>query len=148
MDSLTTFERRRQILSMLTERSSIRVSSLGEFFDVSETTIRNDLSALEEENKLRRVYSRAVAPHQLYTGTMFDVGNRFVNAEAKKRIARWAADMVQDGDSIFLDASTTVMSMAPFLQKYRNLAIVTTGIEVARLWLRTLPIQSSSSAES
>ena len=63
---------------------------------------------------------------------MFDVGTRFVNAGAKKRIARWAADGVQDGDSIFLDANTTVVSVAPLLQKYRNLATVTTGIEVAR----------------
>ena len=63
---------------------------------------------------------------------MFDVGTGFVNAEAKKRIARWAVDMVQDGDSIFLDASTTVVSVAPLLQTYRHLAIVTTGIEVAR----------------
>lgn len=133
MDSLQTFERRQQILSMLTEQSSLKVSSLAHFFDVSETTIRNDLSVLEEENKLRRVHGGAVAYRSSGSSAMFDIGTRFVNAEIKKRIARWAADMVQDGDSIFLDASTTVMCMAPFLQKYRNLNIVTTGIEVARL---------------
>jgi ribose transport system substrate-binding protein len=55
-----------------------------------------------------------------------------VNATAKQRIARWAADMVEDGDSILLDASTTVFHMASFLQDRRNLTIFTNGIEVAR----------------
>ena len=77
-------------------------------------------------------FTAAPWPTPIVHRPMFDVGTRFVNAGAKKRIARWAADGVQDGDSIFLDANTTVVSVAPLLQKYRNLATVTTGIEVAR----------------
>lgn len=133
MDSLATFERRQRIVDLLTERSSVRVSSLARHFEVSETTIRNDLTVLEEEHRLRRVHGGAVASPALRAAAAFDVSTRFVNAEIKKRIARWAADMVQDGDSIFLDASTTVLCMAPFLRKYRNLNLVTTGIDVARL---------------
>lgn len=137
MDNITTFERRQKILRMVSERSGVKVAALAELFHVSETTIRNDLSALEEDNKLLRVHGGAVlsadsAPAQ-------DISTQFVNAEAKKRIARWAADMIQDGDSILLDASTTVMCMAPYLQKYRNLTIVTNGIEVARLLTESSP---------
>jgi ribose transport system substrate-binding protein len=132
-ESLPTFDRRQRILAMLSERSSVRVSTLAQLFDVSETTIRNDLSVLERDNKLRRVHGGAVARPGSRSNSVFDIGSRFVNAQAKKLIARWAADMVQDGDSIFLDASTTVQSMAPFLLKYRNLSIVTTGIEIARI---------------
>jgi ribose transport system substrate-binding protein len=133
IEGMTTFERRQRILSMLADRASVKVSTLAELFDVSETTIRNDLSALEEENKLQRVHGGAVALSQLTTPPPNGISAQFVNAEAKKRIAHWAADMVEDGDSILLDASTTVLSMAPYLQKYRSLTIVTNGIDVARI---------------
>jgi len=55
-----------------------------------------------------------------------------INAPAKQRIARRAAEMVEDGDSILLDASTTTYHMLPFLQERKNLTIVTNGIELAR----------------
>jgi DeoR/GlpR family transcriptional regulator of sugar metabolism len=53
-----------------------------------------------------------------------------VNAEAKQRIARQAANTIEDGDAILLDASTTVFAMVPYLQNCHNLTIVTNGIEV------------------
>jgi DeoR/GlpR family transcriptional regulator of sugar metabolism len=53
-----------------------------------------------------------------------------VNAQAKDRIARLAADLIEDGDTILLDASTTAFAMAPHLKKYRNLTVVTNGIPV------------------
>lgn len=46
------------------------------------------------------------------------------NLPAKQRIARWAADMVNDGDSVFLDTSTTVFHMVAFLRDVRNLTVV------------------------
>lgn len=133
MEGLTSFERRKEIVEMLRRNSSVKVSALADHFEVSETTIRNDLSVLEDESKLRRIHGGAVPAEEGLPGAALGIGRRFINAEAKKRIARWAADMVQDGDSILMDASTTVMSMAPFLLKYRNLTIVTTGVETARV---------------
>jgi ribose transport system substrate-binding protein len=59
--------------------------------------------------------------------------NNVSNAAAKQRIARRAAEMVQDGDAILLDASSTVRCMAPFLAERRQLTIVTNGLETARL---------------
>jgi ribose transport system substrate-binding protein len=54
------------------------------------------------------------------------------NAEAKKRIAHWAAETIKDGDTILLDASSTVQSMIPKLKEYKRLTIVTNGLETAR----------------
>ena len=51
---------------------------------------------------------------------------------AKQRIARWAAELIENGDTIALDASTTVYRMASFLKDRRNLTMVTNGIEVGR----------------
>lgn len=131
-DSMTTFVRRKQILAMLDEKASVKVSTLAELFNVSETTIRNDLSMLEEEHKLQRVHGGAVPLSQEVTLAPNGISAQFANAEAKKRIAHFAADMIEDGDSILLDASTTVLSMAPYLQKYHNLTVVTNGLDIAR----------------
>jgi ribose transport system substrate-binding protein len=128
---MTPFERRRQILSYLQEQPGIKVTELARLLDVSEGTIRNDLTELEDDGHLRRVRGGAVLRY----------GRRFlsppfaarvqVHAEAKQRIARRAADMVQDGDSILLDASSTAFAMVPYLKNCHNLTIVTNGIEIS-----------------
>ena len=55
-----------------------------------------------------------------------------INQKAKEWMARWASDLVEDGDSILLDASSTVFYLAEFLKNRRNLTVVTNGIEVGR----------------
>jgi ribose transport system substrate-binding protein len=129
---MTTFERRQRILALLREQSGLKVTELAKLLGVSEGTIRNDLDALNKARQLTRVRGGAVPidDYQIPAPTLPDRAR--VNATAKQRIARWAADMVEDGDSILLDASTTVFHMASFLQDRRNLTIFTNGIEVAR----------------
>src|SRR4051812_38688775 len=117
---ITTYERRQTILRLLQERSSVHVLELTALFDVSEGTIRNDLTALEEEQLIVRVRGGAI----LRDGTPGSAPPSFaaraqVNFDAKRRIARWAAEMVADGDAIALDASTTVLNIAAFLQDRR-----------------------------
>jgi ribose transport system substrate-binding protein len=131
LSSMTTFERRETIVRLIQERSSVHVTDLAKLLDVSEGTIRNDLTALEEEQRVVRVRGGAVLKHGQYAPS--SLGTRaLVNLDAKRRIARWAANMVEDGDAILLDASTTVLNIAVFLQDRRHLTVVTNGIEVAR----------------
>jgi ribose transport system substrate-binding protein len=133
-DRMTTFERRQRIIEMLEQQSVVKVGPLAELFDVSEGTIRNDLTALEEENQLRRVRGGATASDQHdRTFESGRLGRTTVNVQAKRRIGRWAADMIEDGDAIILDASSTVLHMAPCLQQYRRLTVITNGLETARL---------------
>lgn len=132
MAAMTIFERRKRILALLREQKSVRVGELAEVLDVSEGTIRNDLTAMEEEQQLVRVRGGArIKEDGQPLSTSFAKRAR-VNATVKRRIARWAANMVEDGDSILLDASSTVYHMAPFLQQVNNLTIITNGLEVAR----------------
>lgn len=132
MSTMPIFERRQQILALLREQSTVRVSELAELLDVSEGTVRNDLNTLEEEQQLVRVRGGARINAQDHTPNSAFAKRARVNATAKQRIARWAANEVQDGQAILLDASTTVYHMVPFLQQRRNLTIITNGIEVAR----------------
>ncbi|MCO6452793.1 MAG: substrate-binding domain-containing protein [Caldilineales bacterium] len=136
---MTTFERRQRILQLLSEQNVVKVVELAERYDVSEGTIRNDLAALEEEGLLMRVRGGAA---RIQTPPSFDnirVTRKAINVEAKRRIARWAADMVEDGDAIALDASSTVLYMIPSLAQFRRLTIITTGIETARLAVESTP---------
>ncbi|MEZ4592423.1 MAG: substrate-binding domain-containing protein [Chloroflexota bacterium] len=128
------FERRQNILRILAEKPGIRVTQLAEQLAVSEGTIRNDLTALEDEQQVRRVRGGAVLiePEAPLPGL-----TQVANAEAKQRIARWAAEMVEDGSTILLDASTTVQFMIPHLREHKRLTIVTNGLETARQVART-----------
>ena len=139
MNGLTIFERRQNILRLLVEQPGLRVTDMAEIFQVAEGTIRNDLNALETEGKLRRVRGGAVlyshaAPQSTDTiDSIPDVSH----AEIKQRIARWAAETIEDGDTIFLDASSTVQFMIPYFKEYKRLTIVTNGLDTAGLLART-----------
>jgi ribose transport system substrate-binding protein len=128
---MTIFERRQRILTLLREQPGIRVPKLAKLLEVSEGTIRNDLRALQKAGELTRVRGGAVVRDSRDFISPAFGARAEVNAAAKKRIARWAAEMVEDGDSVLLDSSSTVFHIAPFLLDRSNLTIVTNGIEIA-----------------
>ncbi len=130
---MTSFERRQRIIALLRERPGLRVSELAQLLGVSDGTIRNDLNVLDEAGQVTRVRGGAVLRDEFQDTPPALIDQARKNASAKQRIARWAADMVEDGDSILLDASTTVYHMATFLQDRHHLTIFTNGIEVARI---------------
>ena len=129
---MTTFERRFRLLTLLKEQPGIRVPDLARILDVSEGTIRNDLNALSESGQLTRVWGGAVPMATEERVSPAYTSRSRMNLSAKQVIARAAAGLVQDGDSILLDASTTIFHMAGFLSERRNLTVVTNGIEVGR----------------
>jgi DeoR/GlpR family transcriptional regulator of sugar metabolism len=104
---------------------------------VSEGTVRNDLNALAEQQQIIRVRGGGVLrsndPPQNVPRNAAFATRAGVNEAAKRRIGRRAAELVQDGDALLLDASSTVYHMAQFLSERRGLRVVTNGIEVARL---------------
>ena len=133
---VTRFERRHAILRLLREHPGIKVTQIAEMLDVSAGTIRNDLNALQEEEKIKRVLGGAVVVQQQPQANPQRDGFEIESTEvpyvaAKQRIARWAADTIDDGDTIFLDASSTVRAMVPHLREYTRLTIVTNGLETA-----------------
>jgi ribose transport system substrate-binding protein len=132
LKTLTTYERRQLIVRILEEQSGIKVTDLADMLNVSEGTVRNDLAVLDEENQIKRVRGGAVARVQRAIGTQLLEERVLTNADAKVRIAQWAATMVEDGDTIVLDASTTVLHMVNYLSTRRDLTIITNGLEVAR----------------
>ena len=126
----TTFDRRNRLLTLLHERPGIRVAEIAQVFKVTEGTVRNDLNALARDKRLERVRGGGIPTedHPIYFSAF---KSRLTIREAEKlHIARWAAELIEDGDTILLDASSTVYRMAPFINNHRRLTIVTNGIEV------------------
>ncbi|MBI5929829.1 MAG: substrate-binding domain-containing protein [Chloroflexi bacterium] len=134
--SASAYERHQTILRLVQEYSSVRVAQLAEYLNVSESTIRNDLEELGEQGQLVRIRGGAVAkvghaPSNQISSYLAQ--KALENASEKEWIARWAAGMIEDGDVIMFDASSTVLHIAPFLADRRNLTVFTNGIDVARL---------------
>jgi len=129
---LTTYERRQSLLEILRKQPGLRVPELATALDVSAGTVRNDLNALEEEGRLKRVHGGAVLKSQDQFQNNSFLRRFQENAAAKFAIAREAALLVKDGDSILLDASSTVYYLARALSERQGLRVVTNGFEVAR----------------
>jgi DeoR/GlpR family transcriptional regulator of sugar metabolism len=129
---LTAYVRRQSLLEMLRKQPGLRVSELAKALSVSEGTIRNDLNALEEEGRLTRVHGGAILNDQeQFQNNSFLLRFR-QNSAAKTAIARRAAELVEDGDSILLDASSTAYYLALELSGRKKLRVMTNGFEVAR----------------
>ena len=129
---MTTYERRQSLLDVLRKQPGLRVPELAQALNVSEGTVRNDLNALEDEGRLKRVHGGAVLNDQDQFQNNSFVRRYKQNVSAKFVIAREAALLVKDGDSLFLDASTTDYYLARELSKRQELRVVTNGFEVAR----------------
>ena len=123
---MLTEERHRLILELLEEERMVHSQKLMELLAVSESTIRRDLSQLEEQGLLVRVHGGAKRRY-----TLADEQNvqekSFKNSQEKQEIAKLAASLIEDGDVVFLDAGTTTVQMIPFIQS-KNITVVTNGL--------------------
>lgn len=99
-------ERRRRIEQLVLEASNVTVADLEARFGISPMTARRDLSALEEEGKVRRTHGGAMLPG--FVGHEDSFQNRLEeNVSAKERLARAAVDFLGVGETVFVDSSTT-----------------------------------------
>jgi len=130
---LTTYERRQSLLELLHTQPGLRVPEIAQTLKVSEGTVRNDLNALEDEGYLNRVHGGAVLNSAIQPiNAAFGIRHQDHSKE-KNCIGAGAAILVEDGDSILLDASSTAFYLALNLKERTRLRVFTNGIEVARL---------------
>lgn len=124
-------ERRNQILEKLQDEKKVVVSELSTRFDVSEETIRRDLDKLEKEGLCKKTYGGAILCEAPGVEMPFMV-RRKKNMEGKNKIANLISDLVEDGDHIIVDPSTTSLAIVNALQAKdkRGLTLITNSIEV------------------
>ena len=109
---MLTEERYNIILSVLSANSSVSVTELTELIGASESTIRRDLLTLAKMGKLKKVHGGAVSMEPNILLQEPDVDEKMkLNASAKERIAKYAAEMIRPNDFVFIDAGTTTGKM-------------------------------------
>ena len=116
-------EREHSILNRLMVQGAVSVADLSSELEVSEVTIRSDLSSLEERGLLSRTHGGAlpsIHPHIFQRQNM--------NIEEKHRIAKAAAALVEDGDAIMIEAGTTTSLLPRYLAGKRDILIITNSI--------------------
>ncbi len=123
-------ERREHIIALLAQDGHVSVADLSERFGMSQATVRADLDALAAERLLTRTHGGALALDQDRLELSFDFRRR-LHAAQKNRIGAAAAAMIEDGEAIVLDASTTALAVAAQIKDRRELTVITNGIFVA-----------------
>jgi DeoR/GlpR family transcriptional regulator of sugar metabolism len=123
-------ERLLQIRQLVNAKGVVRVSELAARFEVSDMTVRRDLSELEKLGAIEKTFGAAVSSEQASFES--SVSERMHLRQAHKRaIAKAAAQLVDPGDTVAIDASTTGLALAQELRLH-NVHIVTSGLDVAQ----------------
>ncbi|QDT68750.1 Glycerol-3-phosphate regulon repressor [Planctomycetes bacterium MalM25] len=128
-------ERRSQILQLLDSSGAVQVTRLAEDLEVTDETIRRDLAKLMDEGLAVRTHGGAVRPEAGLHDAPF-AQRQVMNVEAKRAIATEAAKLVQPGDVIGIDASTTGFELARILRNLTPsspITVVSNGLDVAKV---------------
>ena len=123
-------ERRKLILEKVHAEKKVIVSELSKEFEVSEETIRRDLDKMALEGHVIKSYGGAVINEIGSIDLPFNVRWK-ANSVGKQKIADLLSRVICDGDSIFLDASSTAVAIAKAIRNKRGLTIITNSLEIA-----------------
>lgn len=117
-------ERYDLILNLLKDKEVVKLKEMTEALKTSESTLRRDLTYLEEQGFLKRVHGGATLPENSYE-VDFDtkvIQNKF----EKEMIGKFSSQLVLEGECIFVDAGTTTERIIKYLSG-KNVTVVTNG---------------------
>jgi DeoR family fructose operon transcriptional repressor len=122
--------RKVEIRSLLTQKGSIEVNVLAELFNTSRETIRRDLCDLERQGALKRTHGGAILEMSAsMPPPESPVGERGMRQrEEKKLICRTAAGFIQNGDTLFIDNSSTMIYLPRYIPRDITITIITNSI--------------------
>lgn len=126
---MVNHQRKIVILKHLTENTSARVSELSDYLNVSDETIRRDLDKLQKEGVISRFHGGAMMIEKASPEPPV-VLRISENAVEKKRIGAAAANLVEDGDTIFVGSGTTAGALAEKLKGRKNITVITNSLLV------------------
>lgn len=125
-----TIERQQGIINLLKVKKSATVTELSKKFFIGEATIRRDLEKLEKKGLLKRTYGGAVLLESLDSEIPLSV-REIEQKDEKDVIGQMAAQLVEDGNIIIMDSSSTVLKMVPHLKGKSMLTVITNGAKTA-----------------
>ena len=123
-------ERQMKILHQLTRHGCLEVNELSAMLDVSPSTVRRDLTALERSGLLVRTHGMAQLPSPIRYELPFEE-RAAARVEAKRKIAALAQTLVKPGDTVGLSGGTTATELARHLRAMQDVTIVTNALNIA-----------------
>jgi DeoR family fructose operon transcriptional repressor len=133
---MLSLERQDEILQILNKNKSATVEELANELFVSGATIRRDLRAMEKQGLIKRSHGGAMPFKSSAEESAFAIREQ-ENTSAKRSIANLAVKLIKNGDSVFLDSSSTVGLLIPMLNNFNYLSVTTTGLRNAMLLSQT-----------
>ncbi|MBL4934328.1 DeoR/GlpR transcriptional regulator [Clostridium sp. YIM B02515] len=129
-----TEERIEQILDMLNKNGRVRVNELSKFFNVSEGMIRKDLQGLERKGYIRRTYGGAILNREISKSSPI-TSRMNENLNSKEIISKKAFDLIEDGDVIFLEASSINFMLAKLIaESTKEITLITNMVLIPPLF--------------
>ena len=132
MSNLFLTHRQKKIIWTLRSSQAISLGDLACCLEISESTLRRELSPLIDAGLVHRQAGKAMLACSNATETPFVVRS-MLNEDEKKRIAKAALELVRDGETIFVAGGTTALEFARLLPGKRQLTIVTNALPVANV---------------
>ncbi len=123
-------DRRKRIEALVSRRDTVTMEELRDAFGVSMNTVRSDVAYLVGTGAVEKIYGgvRAVQRQEVPLFTQ----RTQLRTEEKRRVARRAQELIEDGDTLYIDAGTTTMHLIDFLDPAKHVTIVTGNLYVVR----------------
>jgi DeoR family fructose operon transcriptional repressor len=129
-------ERQKKILYLLSTKDIITIPELITEFKISIETVRRDLSILEKQGSIQKVYGGAKIKNSTFSEPTME--SRMVhNLLKKESIGKKCCEFIHDGDCIFIDSGSTTYHIAKNLANKKNLTIITNSIPVVNELINT-----------
>ena len=135
MNQPLTIDRRVKILDLINTNGQVSVKELNKRFNVSEVTIRNDLSHLEKKGLLIKTRGGGLKIQRVGIDQQLNEKAKIYSKE-KQAIGKKAAEIIKDNDTILLDSGTTTVEVARKLGKINNLTVITNALNIANQLIR------------
>jgi DeoR family transcriptional regulator of aga operon len=127
---MNTISRRVKILEVLNSEGQVTVSELSKKFNVTEVTIRNDLSHLAGKELLIKTRGGGLKAQRVGIDQHLNDKAK-INSKEKQAIGKKAAELINDNDTIIIDSGTTTIEIAKNLSRIKNLTVITNALNIA-----------------
>ena len=129
---MLSIKRHEQILAIIQEKKTVTSKELQRLIYVSHSTIIRDLKELEKTGLIRRIHGGAsiIVPKDTESSFTIRVNT---NVNEKSVISKAASKFIEDGSTIFIDSSSTLQTLVPYIKNFKYVTVITNGLNSAML---------------
>jgi len=124
--SLIPADRQKRIYNLLREQGVVKVNDISKLLGVSELTIRRDLDLLEKKEILERTHGGAIYNQRMPIEPLYEQKHK-LHKEEKKKIGRYAAELIEEGDTILINSGSTTLEVIHNLRN-KSVRVITNNL--------------------